>query len=442
MKPYSHLSAPQLLPVLPIQGGAHATREPSSVPRHQRHWPGRHPGHPDAARTWASNGRSPISAGTTSRRPGQEAGRRSPSASPRTPASSSRSTTSRTPSSRPSTPPRSRRRPATTWSRCACTSRGSTSPSWSTSPISWPSSRRSTARPLLRVRGRPRQGRVARRAHVPWHLRADLPRGPLQEGQPQGAGHLGGPLHGRQGAEEDGAPGGDPHQPELRHDLHGRARAVVVRRHGGRQGRQDGPDQLAGHRADARVVPEDVPGLHGAGSAVLVRRQQQRVDPAGQGRLDPQPGQRLHRGQAAQAADRRRHQPPPEPGRAGRAPRDRRRRAPSASGSSARTSEPAKEWIRYLLGKREIVRRVHHVRRRLQPAGLREAAGPSRAQDRSEVRRTWWREGVQYHAYGWPAPATRQGPAHHQLVHPAQHDRQGGHRARPPRTPWRGRRTR
>ena len=34
---------------------------------------------------------------------------------------------------------------------------------------------------------------------------------------------------------------------------------------------------------------------------------------------------------------------------------------------------------------------------------------------------------MQYHAYGWPAPASRQGPAHHQLVHPAQHDRQGGH---------------
>ena len=57
---------------------------------------------------------------------------------------------------------------------------------------------------------------------------ADVPRGPLQEGQPQGARHLGGPLHGRQGAEEDGAPGRDPHQPELRHDLDGRARAVVA----------------------------------------------------------------------------------------------------------------------------------------------------------------------------------------------------------------------
>ena len=58
---------------------------------------------------------------------------------------------------------------------------------------------------LLRLRGGPRQGHLAGRAAVPRTLRADLPRGPLQEGQPQGAGHLGGAVHGRQGAEEDGA---------------------------------------------------------------------------------------------------------------------------------------------------------------------------------------------------------------------------------------------
>ncbi len=90
------------------------------------------------------------------------------------------------------------------------------------------------------------QGRLAGGAPVPHVLRVRLPRGPLQEGEPQGARHLGGPLQGRQGAEEDGAPGRDPHQPELRHDLDRRGRPVVPRRHGGRQGRQDRPDQLAG----------------------------------------------------------------------------------------------------------------------------------------------------------------------------------------------------
>jgi ABC-type glycerol-3-phosphate transport system substrate-binding protein len=45
-------------------------------------------------------------------------------------------------------------------------------------------------------------------------------------------------------------------------------------RHGGRQGRQDGPHQLGCRRADAGVVQEGVPRLHGARSPVLDRRQQ------------------------------------------------------------------------------------------------------------------------------------------------------------------------
>ena len=36
---------------------------------------------------------------------------------------------------------------------------------------------------LLRLRGRPRQGRLARGAPVPRHVRGDLSRGPLQEGR-------------------------------------------------------------------------------------------------------------------------------------------------------------------------------------------------------------------------------------------------------------------
>ena len=60
-----------------------------------------------------------------------------------------------------------------------------------------------------------------------------------------------------------------------------RARPVVVRWHGGRQGRPDRPDQLAGDRPDDRVVPEDVPRLHGARGPVLGQREQQRVAQAG-----------------------------------------------------------------------------------------------------------------------------------------------------------------
>ena len=83
---------------------------------------------------------------------------------------------------------------------------------------------------------------------------------------------------------------------------------------GSRQGRQDRPDQLA-HRADARVVSQDVPGLHGAGGPVLDRREQQRHPQCGEGGLDPQPGQRLHRGPQSQDGHGRRHQPPSHAGR-------------------------------------------------------------------------------------------------------------------------------
>ena len=54
---------------------------------------------------------------------------------------------------------------------------------------------------------------------------------------------------GRQGAQEDGEPRRHPHQPELRFDLHGVARAVVLRRHGGRQGRPHRSHQLARARS-------------------------------------------------------------------------------------------------------------------------------------------------------------------------------------------------
>ena len=73
------------------------------------------------------------------------------------------------------------------------------------------------------------------------------------------------------------------------------------------------------------------------------------------------------------------------------------------------------------------LRRVHHVRRGLQPAGVREAPGPPGVPDGSEVRSSQGRRR--------PVPHLRlagaglgQGAAHHQYVPAAQHDRQGGHR--------------
>ena len=200
-----------------------------------------------------------------------------------------------------------------------------------------------------------------------------------------------------------------------------------LRRHGGGQGRQDRPDQLARHRADDRVVQEDVPRLHGARGAVLVRRQQQRVDPAGQGGLDPQPGQRLHRGQQQQAAS-----PPtastttgawPGPAAATR----RTRRATSASGSSRRTS--SRQGVDPLPARQAGgLRRVHHVRRRLQPARLREAPGPSGAQDRSRSSPPSRARACSTTPTAGRRRPVGQGPAHHQHLSSAQHDRQGGHR--------------
>ena len=71
------------------------------------------------------------------------------------------------------------------------------------------------------------------------------------------------------------------------------------------------------------------------------------------------------------------------------------------------------------------LRRVHHVGGRLQLAGLREATGPSRAQDGSEVCRPQGR-GRAVPLLRLAGAAERQGATHHQLVHHAQHDRQGG----------------
>ena len=201
-----------------------------------------------------------TSAGTTSPPRPTRSWPRSASASPRTPASSSRSTTS------------------PTWApqQAQVRLRGPDPgrPRHGGDADALPVALRAAARrrlgrggrareavrqgPRVGLRGRARQRGVARGAPVPQHLRRRLPGGPLQEGLPQGPGHVGGPLRRRERAQEDGQPGRDPHQSELRLDLDGGPGAVVVRRHGGGQGRQDGEDQLAGHRADHRVVQEDV----------------------------------------------------------------------------------------------------------------------------------------------------------------------------------------
>ena len=122
-----------------------------------------------------------------------------------------------------------------------------------------------------------------------------------------------------------GQPGRDPHQPELRLDLDGGARPVVASA-AWRSTRTARPSRST-RRGTVQMVEWYKKMYSDCMEAEVLswsRRQQQRVDPAGQGRLDPQSGQRLHRRQAAQAGDRRRHQPPPEPGRAQRPPRDRR----------------------------------------------------------------------------------------------------------------------
>ena len=80
--------------------------------------------------------------------------------------------------------------------------------------------------------------------------------------------------------------------------------------------------------------------------------------------------------------DRRRHQPPPEPGRAPRAPRDGR--AAPHRHLEVLQEHRAVQGVDPLSPRQARgLRRVHHVGRRLQPARVREAPGPPGAQDRS-----------------------------------------------------------
>ena len=87
--------------------------------------------------------------------------------------------------------------------------------------------------------------------------------------------------------------------------------------------------------------------------------------------------------------------------------------------------EPAKEWIRYLLGKREVYDEY------IMSGDAFNLPVYTNMQDHPVLKTdpkfaALKQEGVQLHCYGWPAPAERQGAAHHQLLHPAEHAGEGG----------------
>ena len=184
-----------------------------------------------------------------------------------------------------------------------------------------------------------------------------------------------------------GQPGRDPHQPELRLDLDGGARAVVVRRHGGRQGRQDGQDQLAGapcrwSSGTRRCTRTAWSPRSCRGPTPATTSRSSRARPAGSttrsaptswpatAKLVTADGINHHRSLAG----------PNGP------PRDRR--AAPHRHLEVLEEHRAVQGVDPLPARQEgSLRRVHHVGRRLQPAGLREAAGPPGAEDRSEVRR-------------------------------------------------------
>ncbi len=88
--------------------------------------------------------------------------------------------------------------------------------------------------------------------------------------------------------------------------------------------------------------------------------------------------------------------------------------------------EPAKEWIRYLLGKKEVYDEYIMSGGAFLLPRLLENAGSRGPQDRSEAGHPQGR-GHELSHLRLAGAGLRQGAAHHQLVHPAQHARQGGH---------------
>ncbi len=143
--------------------------------------------------------------------------------------------------------------------------------------------------------------------------------------------------------------------------------------------------------------------LHGARGALLVGREQQRVHPAGQGGLDPQPGVRLHRGASSASWS------PPTASTttgawAGR-PARHETDTPRHIGiwKFSKNIDASKEWIRYLIGKRE------NYDEYIMSGDAFNLPVFEKLQDHPVLRTdpkyaALKGEGVQYHTYGWPAP--------------------------------------
>ena len=208
---------------------------------------------------------------------------------------------------------------------------------------------------VLRVRGRARQGRLARGAPVPRHVRGHLPGGPLQEGRASRC-----PTPGRtstRSARSSRRWGTRSASPSARTTTRSPPRRPVLWSFGGMEVDKDGKTVRINSPATVQTIewyqkmfrdcmePEVLSWSDASNNESIQQ---------GKAGWIHNPVSAYIVARAAQAGHRRRHQPPPEPRRAPRAPRDGRAAVTSASGSSRRTSSPSKEWIRYLLGKREV----------------------------------------------------------------------------------------
>ena len=280
---------------------------------------------------------------------------------------------------------------------------------------------------LLLVRGGARQRSLARRAAVPRHVRGDLPRGPLQEGEPQGARHLGRALHrSARSSRRWGIPSGSP---SARTTIRSRRRAPCCGRSAAwrwtRTARRSAstrpatvqtiewykkmfrdcmePEVLSWSDAsNNESIQQGKAGwIHNPVSAYIVAKQRKLVTADGINHHRSLGGP-----QGRHETDTPRH---------------------IGIWKFSKNVEPAKEWIRYLLGKREVYDEYIMSGDAFNLPDVREAPGPPGAPDRPQVRRAQGRGRAVPHLR-LAGAAVRQGAAHHQHVPPAQHDRQGGDR--------------